>query len=572
MQVRLECASLTVFLTGKPLGHGGEAVIHPVPPQRGMPDLVAKVYHHPTKDHAAKLAAMIAHPPVDPMADQGHASITWPVDRLLMPSGAGSVVGYVMPRIHKALPAMEFFNPKARLKQCPLFHFGYLLRTAHNLAAAVRAIHEAGYVVGDLNESNCLVNNQALVTLVDTDSFQVPAQGHIFRCPVGKPEYTAPEMQGVNFGDRDRAEEHDNFALAVLIFQLLMQGIHPFAGKFTGSGEPVGLPERISAGYWPYSAHGKVPFGPNPHAPPLEVLPAPVRALLQLCFAEGHRQPSRRPGARAWQDALRDGEKDLMPCTANTQHLYPKALSRCPWCELAGKQGRDLFPSVKDVQTGKFGLRRIVARLQKSWPGTKPPPGAAAAPTAPKPALQPFSLLPAAASIGPMTPPPHAPKPSVSAATAILLAAVLAAACGGLAATVMVVWNVPWIKHAPNAPPPKPGDWSPLGLVISIGSGVLLGFGVGRLLQPDSSSTQASGSESLEATGGKIGAVAGSIGAVWGQVVCSTTPILLAGSLGKQLGYVGLGLVGGVLAGLVGGLVIGALIWLAVKFVRWANP
>src|SRR5262249_5079822 len=144
MQIKLERASRTLILSDKPLGKGGEAVIHPVPRQPDMPELVAKLYHKPSALRAAKLAAMIAHPPADPMAEQGHASITWPLDRLLLHNG--TVVGYVMPRINKALPVMEYFNPKARLKKCPLFNFNYLLRTAHNLAAAVRAIHDVGHV------------------------------------------------------------------------------------------------------------------------------------------------------------------------------------------------------------------------------------------------------------------------------------------------------------------------------------------------------------------------------------------------------------------------------------------
>src|SRR5205823_523526 len=108
------------------------------------------------------------------------------------------------PRVQRALPIFEFYNPKSRLQLCPLFHFGYLLHTTRNLCAAVHAIHERGYVIGDLNESNILVNNQALITVVDTDSFQVPGLGGTFRCPVGKPEYTPPELKGVNFADADR--------------------------------------------------------------------------------------------------------------------------------------------------------------------------------------------------------------------------------------------------------------------------------------------------------------------------------------------------------------------------------
>jgi len=52
----------------------------------------------------------------------------------------------------------------------------------------------------------------------------------LFPLSVGKPEYTAAELQGRDFSTMDRKASHDNFGLAVLIFHLLMEGIHPFAG------------------------------------------------------------------------------------------------------------------------------------------------------------------------------------------------------------------------------------------------------------------------------------------------------------------------------------------------------
>src|SRR5579885_2768207 len=221
MRVQLEKES-AVFELATAIASGGEATIYAVPER---PALVAKVYRKPIDERAAKLAAMIAAPPEDPMAALGHASIAWPSDRLLSPEGDRACLGFVMPRVDNARTIFDFYNPARRLKHCPLFHYGYLMRTARNLAAAVHAIHQRGYVVGDLNESNILVNNQALVTLVDTDSFQVPDNGRVHRCLVGKPECTPPEFQKRRFADFDRGPEQDAFALAVLIFQLLMQGM-----------------------------------------------------------------------------------------------------------------------------------------------------------------------------------------------------------------------------------------------------------------------------------------------------------------------------------------------------------
>lgn len=347
MRVQLEDSGLVLEIEGPPLGSGGEAAIYGVPE---LPNRVAKIYHRPTPEHGAKLAAMVAAPPLDPGAGSSHVSIAWPLKRLMSTTGTAGVVGYLMPRVHNVRLIHEFYNPKARALACPLFHYGYLVRTARNLAISVRALHERGYVIGDLSAANLLVSTQALVTLVDTDSFQVPAPERIYRCRVGTPEYTPPELQGARFAEVDRGPEHDAFGLAILIFQLLMQGTHPFAGLYTGRGEPPAIPRRILVGHWPYSQRQLVPFQPSPHAPPWQILPAAVQELARRCFEDGHEQPAKRPTAQEWQRALQDAEQALVPCTINTQHLHDRSLDHCPWCALAAQQGRDPFPTIAAVQ------------------------------------------------------------------------------------------------------------------------------------------------------------------------------------------------------------------------------
>ena len=230
MIFRLESSGQLITLKLPPIALGGEAYLYAVDDHD---DIVAKIYHKPTPERADKLEVMIANPPVDPMAGSGYCSIAWPLDRLMTLEDVPRVVGFTMPRIPHTRSIFEFYNPKTRRQTCPLFHYRYLIRTARNLAAAFNALHAVGYVVGDVNESNILVSETALVTLVDTDSFQVPCGATTFRCPVGKPEYTPPELQGVRFREIDRLAEHDAFGLAVMIFQLLMEGIHPFAGRPT---------------------------------------------------------------------------------------------------------------------------------------------------------------------------------------------------------------------------------------------------------------------------------------------------------------------------------------------------
>jgi DNA-binding helix-hairpin-helix protein with protein kinase domain len=342
-----------IFDLREPFRSGGEGAIYEVP---HYPNLVAKVYHaqRRTPERIAKLQIMVAHPPVNPTEHLNHPSIAWPTE-LLRDTATNQLVGFVMPRVRQMLPLSEVYNPRARRRQLPLFNYRYLVRTARNLCAAVQAVHQAGYVIGDLNESNVLVSDQALVTLVDADSFQVrdPKTGVVYRSLVGKPEYTPPELQGCSFADVDRQPEHDAFALAVLIFRLLMEGFHPFDGVYGGRGEPPEMGARIRNGYFPY-ARGRTGIEPSPLAPPFEMLHPDLRALFVRCFAEGHRNRRVRPRVEDWLEALEGAEDALQQCGQNEQHYYWVHWSGCPWC--ARQQalgGRDPFPSRASVSSGQ---------------------------------------------------------------------------------------------------------------------------------------------------------------------------------------------------------------------------
>ncbi len=333
---QLDTQIITIDPTSS-LGHGGEAKVYCVPQDES---LVAKVYHKPTEAHANKLMLMLANPPDNPAASKDHISIAWPVDVLRTVDERQKVVGFLMTRVKEMHSLLDFYNPKTRRQKCPFFNYLYLHRTARNLAAAFGALHARGYCIGDVNESNILVSNTALITLVDTDSFQVRNErnGEIYRCAVGKPEFTPPELQGQSFAQLDRKPEHDLFGLAVLIFQLLMEGTHPFAGIYQGVGDAPPYETRIAEGHFIYSRR-RVPYLPTLIAPKFELMHPTLQQLFIRCFEEGHNNPQMRPTAQTWQSALSEAEHDLVTCSVNSQHRHGKHLSSCPWCERTFKLG-----------------------------------------------------------------------------------------------------------------------------------------------------------------------------------------------------------------------------------------
>ena len=134
------------------IARAGEGCLYTV---SQAPPMVAKIYHHPSQARAQKLHVMLTHPPIDPMRQQGHPTFAWPVDLLL--SDRGHVVGFLMPWV-AGTRLIDVYHPKTRLQSFPWVNPRFLLRTARNLASMVEALHQRGYVVGDVNESNILVH------------------------------------------------------------------------------------------------------------------------------------------------------------------------------------------------------------------------------------------------------------------------------------------------------------------------------------------------------------------------------------------------------------------------------
>lgn len=379
-----------VVTLGARVGGGGEADIFAVD---GKPDKVAKIYLAHAVDRIEKLQVMVQHPPADPTQHQGHVSICWPVSLLFNLSNKG--VGFLMPRLdwskHREL--FKLYNPRDRVKEAPYFTWTYLLKAAENIAIVLDSVHARGYVIGDVNESNFFVSDQALVTLIDCDSMQVRTPGKVFRCPVAKADYLAPELHGADLTKTDRRKEHDNFALAVLIFLLLMEGVHPYSGVWRLAGDPPDIGRRIASGDFAYAGSSRI--SPMPSAPPYNLLPATLKALFGRTFADGHKNPAARPTAKEWHRALADLSGNLDLCSVNTQHQYSRHLARCPWCErtrLLG--GLDPFPGVLKQEplkaqpfTGQKPVLVPVARVPTPAP---PPPSQQALQQAPSAQSQPI--------------------------------------------------------------------------------------------------------------------------------------------------------------------------------------
>lgn len=305
---------------------------------------LAKVYHVPTIEKAQKLYHMLEQPPQDPTLSQGHISIAWPKDLIL--DKQKSVCGFLMPKIRGGVTLPLVYNPRLRRKKYPGFNWYYLHTTALNIAWIIESIHAKGYIIGDLKPENFLVNDKALVSIIDTDSFQIPrnAEETPFLCPVGSEGFTPPELFNKDLTKETRFPFHDHFGLAVLIYQLLF-GIHPFSGIWKGTEDPPSLKDRIQKGLIPFAPWGVSKLmGQSPLTPPLTILPKLLQQTFLEAFTDGHLEPKKRPSAQKWHQVLEKSLEELQVCNNSSNHFLYSSQDTCPWCSLAQVSSVDIFP------------------------------------------------------------------------------------------------------------------------------------------------------------------------------------------------------------------------------------
>jgi DNA-binding helix-hairpin-helix protein with protein kinase domain len=294
----------------------------------GSADLVAKIYLSPVdSDKAAKLQTMVS---------RGTEALTklaaWPSD-LVLTSPKGRIAGLIMRRIERSHPIHQLYTPKSRLQEFPRATWPFLIHTATNVARAFSIVHSHGIIIGDVNEGNVRVNDAALVALIDCDSFQIVDNGRQFICEVGVSTYTPPELQGKNQAVL-RTENHDNFGLALMVFQLLFMGRHPFAGRFLGSGD-MPVERAIKECRFAFSADNqKLQMAPPPNALQLADVPVGIANLFESAFSATAAHGNTRPTALEWIEALEAFSRELVRCGRTSSHHYYRQLNRCPWCAI----------------------------------------------------------------------------------------------------------------------------------------------------------------------------------------------------------------------------------------------
>ena len=279
------------------IGSGGESAVYRFThPELG--ELAAKIWKTNDAVRATKAGYLTWNPPAIGAPNLVAAPCA------VLQDANQNAVGYLMPMLETVRwqPVIVCYNQAAAATAGMANQYGWQdedaarrLRTqwAANLANVMKDVHLHGYRIGDLKESNVMVSPEGAVALLDCDSWQPPFADNDSRwnCPVGRAEYTPPEIleilshncwQPGCAGEPthraahacvQRNTQHDAFALAALIFRILMAGEDPFGQHPAKAGQPGHLPRednyaanRIKAGLFRYGTKHRKCCGPRDEA------------------------------------------------------------------------------------------------------------------------------------------------------------------------------------------------------------------------------------------------------------------------------------------------------------------
>lgn len=117
----------------------------------------------------------------------------------------------------------------------------------------------------------------------------------------------------------ERTANHDNFGLAILNFQLLFLGRHPYSGVYSEA-EEMPIERAITEFRFAYSKQAPTKsISPPPNSVGLEVVPGYVADLFERAFSERGTSPAGRPTAGDWWDGLLTMEHSLHSSHSNSR-------------------------------------------------------------------------------------------------------------------------------------------------------------------------------------------------------------------------------------------------------------
>ena len=337
------------------IGSGGMGIVYRLGNLLGTGNLVAKIFKNPTdpkNPSLAKLQAMMARPPehiYEVINGVGYTQFAWV--RHLIVGEHDELIGYAMPELDfdRSLSLNPFMYPREAAKLTAYQQsLNYRVQLCANISALMADLHGHGHAFIDFKEANIRLMPEPstgmdddykgfIVGFIDCDSYRITASdGSVYPSPVISPEMTSPEYhEHKDIGLLD--EKHDRFVLAIELFKILNNGIHPFyfipVSDRLKNAAHRNTDQFIKERLYAYGLQ------PQPEIAPLKnsihvCWDDQTRAMFDKAFLSTH--PTDRPSAAEWENHLRGLVQhrqfkvcENYPNDASHIHFVGKPCHRC---------------------------------------------------------------------------------------------------------------------------------------------------------------------------------------------------------------------------------------------------
>lgn len=279
------------LVLGDLLGEGGEGAVYAV---RDDQSQVVKIFDkdHRTEHRKAKLELLLTRE----LHSQG---IAFPTS--IISNGDGDFVGYAMPRAYGKELQATIMRPARFRRVYPTWTKADLVDVCISFLEKVVYLHSLNILLGDINPKNLMVDESKNVWIIDADSWQVEG----YPCPVGTAMFTAPTITG-DYANALRSVEEERFAIATMLFMILITGQFPYARAGADGGDFAAL---IKEGKFAFQFQG-----PSDQDQPdgnwkfmWSHIPVQVKRLFWNTFQrQGGSRYERRPTANEWLSAFRE--------------------------------------------------------------------------------------------------------------------------------------------------------------------------------------------------------------------------------------------------------------------------
>ena len=367
------CGSRRLAL-GRLLKSGGAGSIYLLPDE---PHSVAKIYHGHVDAALVqrRVEAMLRLAPQLPdITEDGrrYVQLAWPT--ALLRDGRDAFRGYLMPVVDVAATSeleAVLQERQARAAGLPT-GLGAKMTLAANLSAVVAELHRQGHYVVDLKPVNLRFYKESLyLALLDCDGFSVQGSNERFAAMQMTPDYLAPEFQSGPMAPGPQEERQDRFALAVVIFQLLNFGIHPFSGRPASEAVPTDLPERIRGQWYAYGLQVNAAIAPNP-ASGHEAMPVLLRSMFDRAFTSMEARPDALEWSRVLSAYATRSKGMLMQCELDSGHQHFSGMP-CAACRRDALIHRAVQQNAAGGRAPPVATQPVAANVVKASPSVIPP-------------------------------------------------------------------------------------------------------------------------------------------------------------------------------------------------------